>query len=111
MEYNPQLILAIFEHFLKNPKPVSEDVKHKDGSYVYNRVGDLYCPPGYDFTDPVVRWHVVAFVRECIWDVKSLNEFGLLTHSSQGIGCVTLFGQVLLEKLKEIDKEEPSGVA
>ena len=111
MECNAELMLAIFEHFFKDLKPVGTDVKLLDGSYIYDKVEDIYCPPGYDFTDPVVRWHVVAFVRECVWDVRSLNEFGLLTHSSQGVGCLTLFGQFLLKELEEINKEKPSGIA
>jgi hypothetical protein len=98
MNRNPELLLAIFEKFTTNPKPIDSRING------WNNMR-TYCPAGFSPDDKIVQWHLMMFFNEFVLDdylIKAADSSFLLS----GAEYLTWSGQHLFEELKRIYRKE-----
>jgi hypothetical protein len=99
MERSPEIMLKIFEHFIK--QPFAYNPRATPDSEI-----NKCCPPDLSVEDPIVKWHITLFLQEFVL-IESLYVF---PPDRTGTDFLTWGGQCLFEELKRIHEKKKEGM-
>ena len=95
-EYDKQIMLEVFEEFLKDPRPF---IVGKANANIATLI-DKYCPNNIG-DDPIyIRRHVIAFLSEFVLDPQFVNAHEGYELNFHKTDYLTWNGQQLYTKLK-----------